>query len=37
MIWNTDSAKYTGATLGLTAGYALKFMDRSDTFKERSA
>ena len=35
-IWQTDLAKYTGATLGLTIGYFVKFLfDRTYVFKER--
>lgn len=35
-IWQTDFAKYTGATLGLTIGYLVKFLfDRAYVFTER--
>jgi putative flippase GtrA len=35
-VWGTKAAKYTGAVLGLSIGYALKFMlDRNFTFRER--
>lgn len=38
MIWKTDFAKYTGAVLGLSVGYAAKFLlDRTFVFKERQA
>jgi len=38
MIWQTDTAKYTGAVLGLAVGYAAKFLlDRNFVFKERQA
>jgi len=38
VIWQTDSAKYSGAVLGLAIGYAAKFvLDRSFVFKERQA
>jgi putative flippase GtrA len=37
-IWQTDFAKYTGAVLGLSVGYAAKFLlDRNFVFKERQA
>ncbi len=37
-IWETDLAKYTGAVLGLSIGYAAKYMlDRTYVFKERRA
>ena len=37
-IWETKTAKYAGAVLGLAIGYAIKFMlDRTYTFKERAA
>ena len=37
-IWGTKAAQYTGAVLGLSIGYALKFiLDRSFTFRERGA
>jgi len=36
-IWQTDFAKYTGATLGLSIGYLVKFLfDRAYVFTERS-
>jgi putative flippase GtrA len=36
VIWRTDFAKYAGAVLGLTIGYAAKFvLDRTFIFKER--
>lgn len=36
-IWQTDFAKYTGATIGLTIGYFIKFLlDRSYVFKQRT-
>jgi putative flippase GtrA len=35
-IWETKTAKYAGAVLGLSIGYALKFvLDRTYTFRER--
>lgn len=35
-VWGTNTAKYTGAVLGLSIGYALKFvLDRRFTFGER--
>ncbi|SFQ63835.1 GtrA-like protein [Roseivivax halotolerans] len=34
-IWGTDIAKYTGAVLGLTIGYVVKYMlDRRMVFRE---
>ncbi len=37
MIWKTDTAKYTGAVLGLALGYGAKFvLDRTFVFKEPS-
>ena len=37
-IWGTDLAKYTGAVLGLSVGYAIKFaLDRAYTFREQAA
>ena len=36
MIWKTDTAKYTGAVVGLALGYAAKFvLDRTFVFKDR--
>jgi putative flippase GtrA len=36
--WQTSAAKYTGAVLGLSVGYAAKYMlDRKFVFRERSA
>lgn len=38
MMWGTDFAKYTGAVIGLSIGYAAKFaLDRTFVFKERRA
>ncbi len=38
MIWGTDTAKYTGAVIGLTIGYVAKFaLDRTFVFRERRA
>ena len=37
-IWETKTAKYAGAILGLAIGYAIKFiLDRTYTFRERAA
>lgn len=37
-IWGTSFAKYAGAVLGLSIGYAAKFvLDRAFVFKERRA
>ena len=37
-IWGTDFAKYTGAVLGLSIGYAVKYgLDRTYVFRERPA
>jgi putative flippase GtrA len=37
-IWGTDFAKYTGAVLGLSIGYAIKYLlDRTFVFRERPA
>jgi putative flippase GtrA len=36
--WRTDLAKYTGAVIGLTIGYAAKYsLDRTFVFRARSA
>jgi putative flippase GtrA len=38
VIWNTEFAKYTGAVLGLSVGYAIKYLlDRTYVFRERPA
>lgn len=38
MIWQTDAAKYAGAILGLSVGYAAKYaLDRNIVFKGRNA
>jgi len=35
-VWKTDAAKYAGAVIGLSIGYAAKFwLDRTFVFKER--
>lgn len=37
-VWKTDLAKYAGASIGLAAGYAIKFaLDRRITFREQRA
>ena len=37
-IWRTDLAKYAGAVLGLSLGYAIKFsLDRTFVFRARTA
>lgn len=37
-IWETSAAKYTGAVLGLSIGYAAKYLlDRQFVFRERRA
>jgi putative flippase GtrA len=37
-IWGTSAAKYTGAVIGLSIGYAAKYLlDRTFVFRERSA
>lgn len=37
-IWGTDFAKYTGAVIGLSIGYAVKYLlDRSFVFRARPA
>ena len=37
-IWETSAAKYTGAVLGLSVGYAAKYLlDRQFVFRERRA
>ena len=37
-IWETRTAKYTGAVLGLSIGYAAKYwLDRQFVFRERQA
>lgn len=38
MTFGTTAAKYTGAVIGLSIGYALKYrLDRAYTFRERAA
>ena len=38
MLWETRTAKYTGAVLGLAIGYAAKYwLDREFVFRERRA